>query len=142
MISLKEVYFNRIVSGEKKYEFRRVFAKDLNEGFLCAVYVSSPVQAVKGVVEFDAPRKMRVNEIFRLMEQEKYPFAEGVKEYFKGKEVGYVLPVKKVRVFDKPISLEELRKIKGGFVPPQSFYCLDKEGFGELRELVFSHLNP
>ncbi len=133
MISLKEEYFKRILDGTKVFEFRRVFASSLDEPFMCAIYVSSPVQAIQGVVYFDKPTKGSVEEILELARESKYPFIKGVEEYFWGKSTGYALKVKDSKLFQQPISLRDIQKIHPGFRPPQSFYCLENQQFLNLK---------
>ncbi len=139
MISLKEEYFRRMTSERKSFEFRRTFARYLEEPFLCAIYISSPVQAVGGIVEFGKPIKGTTDELLELARRANYQFTDAVRDYFRGKESGYALPVKNVRIFKKSISLRELRKACPGFSPPQSFYCLENEQFSKLRGYINDH---
>lgn len=136
MISLKDRYFNKIIDGTKSFEFRRVFTKSLEKPFLCVIYVSSPIQAVCGIVYFDKPIKESIKKILKLAKEANYPFLKSVEEYFEGKEEGFVLPVKKAWAFKKPICLRELREVYPNFRPPQSFYCLENEQFLKLKEYV------
>ena len=139
MISLKEEYFERILDGTKPLEFRRVFASSLHEPFLCAIYVSSPVQAVRGIVYFDKPIKDSIEGLLELARKSNYPFIESVRAYFNEKATGYVLPVINARLFKKPIDLRSLQKIHHKFRPPQSFYCLEKEQFLKIRNYIDKH---
>lgn len=139
MISLKEKYFNRILDSTKPFEFRRVFAKSLDEPFLCAIYITSPVQAVKGVIYFDKPIKKSTEDLLKLANEVNYPFVEGVKKYFKGKKEGYALRVKKAKAFNNPISLKQLQEKHPNFRPPQLFYCLDNKQFIKLRDHINNH---
>lgn len=136
IISLKNEYFNRILDGKKPFEFRKTFARSLEDPFLCAIYVSSPVQAVRGIVEFDRPIRGTIEELLRLAIEANYPFIEAVKSYLEGKKEGYALPIRRFRSFQNPISLEKLREICPKFRPPQSFYCLEKQQFLKLREYI------
>lgn len=139
MISLKDEYFNRMIKSEKSYEFRRVFAKSLDSPFLCAIYISSPIQAVRGIVEFDRPQRGTVEELIELALRENYPFIDSVRDYFRGKNFGYALHVRGIKVFRDPIDLKRLRTITPNFTPPQSFYCLENEQFLKLREFIDNH---
>jgi predicted transcriptional regulator len=139
MISLKEEFFDRILDGTKPFEFRRVFASSLDEPFIGVIYVSSPVQAIKGIVCFDKPIRESTQELIELAKESGYPFTEGVREYFEGKNEGYALPVKNSRLFQQPISLRELQKIHPGFRPPQSFYCLENEQFLKIKDYIVKY---
>ncbi len=134
MISLKSEYFERILDGTKPFEFRRVFAKSLDEAFLCVIYVTYPVQAIMGIIYFDKPIKGPIEKILELAKESNYPFIEDVREYLKGKKIVYALPIKKSIAFKKPIALREIQKVYSRFRPPQSFYCLEKQQFLKLKE--------
>ncbi len=136
MISLKEEYFNRILDGTKSFEFRRVFASSLNEPFLCAIYVSSPVQQIKGIVHFDKPIRDSIDGLLELAKKTNYPYIQGIREYFKGKEKGYALPVIKLDLFNNPLRLTDVKEVYPKFRPPQSFYCLEKEQFLKIRDYI------
>ena len=136
MISLKEEYFERILDGTKSFEFRRVFASSLHEPFLCVIYISAPVQAIRGVVYFDKPIKDSIDELLKLASKSKYPFIEGVRDYFNEKTKGYALPVINTRLFKKPIKLRDIQKIYPKFRPPQSFYYLENEQFLKIKEYI------
>ena len=139
MISLKDEYFNRILDGTKLFEFRRIFAKNLEEPFLCIIYISSPIKAVRGIVCFDKPIKRSIQDLLELAKETNYPFIESVKRYFKGKKEGYALQVKEVKDFKKPLSLTKLQEVYANFKPPQSFYCLDNKQFIKLRDYINNH---
>lgn len=136
MISLKEEYFERILDGTKSLEFRRVFASSIQEPFLCAIYVSSPVQAIRGVVCFNKPIKDSINRLLELAGKSGYLFIESVRDYFNEKNVGYALPVINTRSFKKPIRLREIQEIYPKFRPPQSFYCLENKQFLGIRDYI------
>ncbi|MCF7799201.1 hypothetical protein K9M74_04840 [Candidatus Woesearchaeota archaeon] len=139
MLSLKDEYFQRMVDGSKLFEFRRVFASSLQESFVGVIYVSSPVQAVKGLVHFKKPLKGSVDKILNVARDSNYPFVDAIKNYFGTRSTGYALPVERVVVFDTPIPLKVLRQIHAGFQPPQSFYCLENEQFLKLRNYVVDY---
>lgn len=44
--------------------------------------------------------------------------------------------MKKARAFKERITLRRLREVHPGFVPPQSFYCLDNEKFSKIKDFV------
>ncbi len=52
LISLKKVYFDLMLEGKKKYEFRRKF---LNIPCAAFLYISSPVSKVCGVAKLGEP---------------------------------------------------------------------------------------
>lgn len=139
MISLKDVYFNRILDGSKLTEFRRAFTKKLENDFLCVIYVSSPIKSIMGIVKFQKPIFDSTQNILEMAKNQNYPWIGGVSDYLEGKEKSFALLVKKVIKFKEPVQLEEIRKIQPGFRPPQSFYNLSKEQFSNLKRYILKH---
>ncbi|MBC7092069.1 MAG: hypothetical protein H5T50_09225 [Nitrososphaeria archaeon] len=114
ILSIKPKYCKKIIAGEKRYEFRKRFPKNIE---LVYMYATSPVKKVVGefkvgeVVE-DEPiilwRKFRTyagvdkNEFFK---------------YYEGCNKGCAIKIEEVRTF-API---DPKIIVSGFKPPQSY---------------------
>jgi len=120
ILSIKPKYVERILSGEKKYEFRKViFKKDVDE---VIIYASSPVKKfvasfkIKKIIK-DKPSKLwiKCNGESGVNEIEFF-------EYFQNKESGYAIKITDLQEFHVPVDPQSLLK---GFIAPQSFqYCL------------------
>jgi len=114
ILSIKPKYCMRILSGVKRYEFRKRFPRNVETVYM---YATSPVKKIVGkftvgdVIE-DEPR--RLWERFRAYSgvDEKEFF-----EYFKQARVGYAIQIKDLKAFP-PI---EPRSILPKFRPPQSY---------------------
>jgi type I restriction enzyme S subunit len=110
----------RILSGEKKYEFRKViFKQDVDE---VIIYASSPVK--KFVASFkvgnvikDEPRSLwrRCNGDSGLMENEFF-------DYFRNQNAGFAIKIEGLNKFNNPM---EPKEIIEDFVAPQSFQYYD-----------------
>ena len=121
LMSIKKEPFDALVRGHKKHEFRRKFS-EVRANFLVVFYVSSPVKAVVGVAEFGPVVKDKIPVLLDLARTHAWDHPlELTAEYFVGCECGYALPLVSIRKFEKPISLEDLRKLVPGFRPPQSY---------------------
>lgn len=121
LLSIKPMYANAILDGEKKYEFRKSIFRDKNVKKVY-IYSSSPVKKIVGVfivggIIEDHPKRI----------WEKCWRNSGIAEddfiaYFSGREKGYAIMIENPEPLDKPI---DPRSIYRDFVPPQSFYYFD-----------------
>lgn len=119
VLSIKPEFANKIFEGSKKYEFRRSIFKNPKVKKVI-VYASSPVQKVIGEFEIE---HILVHDIETLWNKTKSH--AGISEdyffkYFKAKEHGYAIKIKKTRLYKAP------KCIKRDFnlFPPQSFLYL------------------
>jgi Uncharacterized conserved protein len=123
LLSIKPKFVEKIISGEKKYEFRRTIFKNI-ESKSIFIYSSSPVKKIIGEMIIDS---ILSGQPKKLWEQCKKFSGIGKKDffdYFEGKEEAYALSIRKMHLFDFPI---EPQKIKNNFIPPQSFYYIKDE---------------
>ena len=123
LLSIKPRYVEKIISGEKKYEFRRTIFRDGQSNSIF-VYSSSPVRRIVGEMVIDSvlsahPRKLweQCKEFAGIAKKEFF-------QYFEGKEEAYAIKIRKMLLFHFPI---EPRRIKNDFVAPQSFYYIRDE---------------
>ena len=121
LLSIKPEYAEKIFDGTKKYEFRRSVFKNRNVKTV-VVYASSPVQRVIGEFEIDSI----INEDLINLWQKTKDFS-GISEdfffeYFSNKERGFAIKIKKVKRYDKTLSLKD----DFNTTPPQSFMYLEE----------------
>lgn len=121
LLSLKRAWLLRMVSGEKKHEFRRVFVSVPTCAF---VYLVKPDAIVSHVLWLGSAVKGSPGEIAEIGERERVGGAESLLRYFGNRSVAFALPILGVGEIE-PISLEELRKTVPGFMPPQSYFRLE-----------------
>ena len=115
-----------ILSGEKKYEFRRSFP-DLSVRFdisdIIYIYESKPTMAIVGT--------FRVSRYYRL------PFESLMEElniagdyknrmflYLEGKDICHAMQITDLNIFNKKITLNEIRSKVKNFTPGQSYRYL------------------
>lgn len=117
VLSIKPKYAELILSGSKTVEFRRAWA--IAKVDMIAIYASSPVQKLIGVVQ--------VSELVRekptLLWEYCSKYGGGMSKielsmYFKGKEAGFAIFLKDAKRFSQSI---DPKKIIKNFSPPQSF---------------------
>lgn len=117
LLSIRPQYAESIVSGQKKYEFRKIIFSDKYVN-MAYVYVTSPVKKIVGTFKIgkivrDCPENLwdQLNELSGLDEEEFFA-------YFKDSKVGYAIEIKCVETFKEPIDPKDLIP---DFTPPQSF---------------------
>jgi predicted transcriptional regulator len=119
LLSIKPEYAEKILSGSKKYEFRRSIFKNQSITKV-VIYASSPIQKVVG--EFDIERIITLD-LNELWESTKYHSGinkEFYDTYFYGKKIGHAIKVKKAKRYRNHQELKDFNI----YYPPQSFCYL------------------
>lgn len=122
ILSIKPEYANKIFNGSKKFEFRRSIFKN-KEVTKIIVYASSPVSKIIGEFQIEKILHEDLKSLWNLTKDfsgisEKYYY-----DYFIGKENGYALEVKKVKLYKEVLCIKETF----GINPPQSFAYVKKK---------------
>lgn len=116
LLSIKPEYVDKIFSGEKKYEFRRVIFKDPGVKTII-VYASSPIQKVVGELSIEHIIFDRVNSLWQTTSQQAGISEENFYQYFKDRAFGYAIKIERTKKYHSPLSIQD----HFGIVPPQSF---------------------
>ena len=116
LLSFKADVFERVLSGEKIYEHRKVFPDEPIEAYL---YVSAPVKAIKGIMHLN-------NRIAIESWKQKYSYDENalerIDEYLQHHK--YAMEISDFQNTTE-ITLNRLREDVPGFVVPQMYYFID-----------------
>lgn len=129
LLSIKEKYASKILSGEKTFELRKnIFKKKVD---FVAVYVSKPVGKIKfafkvGRILEDDPASLweKVSSRSGISKEEYF-------SYFKNKNKAFAIEIKSIFKFSKEIVLDD-------FFPPQSWSYVteDSKLYSILREYI------
>jgi type I restriction enzyme S subunit len=120
LLSLKPEFAAAILSGRKRYEFRRTIFR--RRGVTLAfIYSNSSVRRVVGAFEIGMVCEGSPQRLW-----DKYKHASGIDEptffsYFEGARVGYAIGISRVHPFTPSVDPQVALP---GFVSPQSFYYL------------------
>ncbi len=117
-LSFRPEYFKPLLYGIKKYEYRKRFCDEETKAYL---YLSGKSRQVIGVMELG--KTIRLD----LTRDNYLDYSETLKrvdKYILSKDIN-AIPIKSLALFDKPISLDDIRKDIPNFMPPQMYFVLD-----------------
>ncbi len=116
ILSIKPKYVKAILSGEKKYEFRKVIFKDKNVewGY---IYSSSPIKKIVGRFIVGEIIKDHPRQIWKICQEKSGMGEDDFFTYFNGWQKGYAIKIEDLET----MKLIDPQDIFMDFVPPQSF---------------------
>lgn len=123
LLSIRPEFVEKIFSGTKRFEFRRVIFKSRNVSRV-VVYASSPVQRVVGEFEVDGILALSRRQLWKRTKEFAGIGKGYFDEYFGDKETAYAIRIKSAKRYSNPVTLEELAPSTR---PPQSFIYLSSE---------------
>lgn len=118
LFSIKPEYVKEILSGRKKYEYRKIKPKNRVDAII--IYSSAPVMKIVAEVEVE---EIIVDEPNKVWEKTKNGSGTNKKlydEYFKNKNIAVAYKLGEVKVYETPKKLTEL----GLNHAPQSYVYL------------------
>lgn len=132
LLSIKPEFAEKILAGEKQYEFRRTIFSDASSINFVYLYASSPLRKIVGGFTIQRIVEASPEELWELFgDQSGIDEQERFMAYFEGVETGYAIQIDVTHQFQDPISPEDVFE---EFVPPVSFYYLDSEMESTLRQ--------
>lgn len=120
LISIKPKYVREILSGKKKYEYRkRIFTRNIDKVY---IYSTSPERKIVGYFKYsgyikDTPEKIwdNTNEFSGIDEESYY-------QYFSKSSFAYAIKIERIYLFETPIDPKQKFE---KFTPPQSYMYLE-----------------
>lgn len=123
LLSIKPEFAEKILSGEKQYEFRKTRFRDPSSVERIYLYSSSPIQRIVGQFTLGGITEDKPEKLWEEHGTESgLDSRERFMKYFKGKEMGYALEVTTPLRFSEPI---DPWKAADDFRPPVSFEYLN-----------------
>lgn len=119
LLSIKPEYAEKILSGTKKFEFRRSIFKNQSVTKV-VIYASSPIQKIIGEFEIECIITLSLSELWENTKSHSGIDKEFYDNYFHGKKIGHAIKVKKTKRYRKH---QELKDYDIHY-PPQSFCYL------------------
>ena len=133
LMSLREEYYEAMLSGKKKYEYRTRYLKDVSDAY---IYISKTKKSIVAKIRFAKPIIGNALDIAKLAEENEKGSFDDIKEYLHN-DIGYAMEVLSITPI-KEVTLKELQEKFPDFVAPQSYYILDKKP--ELLEFLESQI--
>ncbi len=127
ILPIKPEYAYKILSGKKKYEYRKKLA--VHNITRIVIYASSPVSKVVGEVSVSGYLKAHPDDLWNKTQEHSGITFEKYSNYFADKKIAYAYCLKKAITYAKPKTLDEY----GLHSAPQSFAYLKECPYcGEL----------
>jgi predicted transcriptional regulator len=125
LLSVKPKYVEKIMSGDKRYEFRKtIWKKKINEVY---IYSTTPEKKIVASFTYDKVIKEDPQTLWEFYHEESGLTQGEFFDYFRGIKKGYAIPIKELKPFDPPLELS-LNNIR----PPQSFRYISEEQVSHL----------
>lgn len=125
LLSMQPFWFQKVMSGEKIYEYRNRFP---NEEIMAYIYVSAPVKAVAGILYLK--QRIEVSSWIDKYRSDEATF-QRVTEYSKRNK--YAMPIHAVQYINE-IKVDELKSAVEKFIIPESYYYF--ENYGDIAKAI------
>lgn len=120
ILSIKPLYVEQIIKGNKKYEYRKyIFKRNIKRVY---VYSTYPEKKIVGYFNFEGYIKDSPDNIWNKTRSYSGIDKNSYDEYFKDRDIGYAINIKSFNKFKEPLDPKE---IFGTFIPPQSYKYID-----------------
>ena len=131
-LSIYPRYANKILSGEKRLEFRKSWAANDVTAFV--IYATTPIQKIVGIAYIKQVHQGSATALWRLARERRGGVSRRVLyDYFRSKPRGFAIEIESVRPCSHPLKPEEFLP---NFNPPQSFMYLDRSTFQHVEETI------
>jgi predicted transcriptional regulator len=121
ILSVRPSHAAKIFSGAKKVELRRTRPKDLGNGTLALIYVTSPVRSLAGAFKVTHVIEKPLEDLWKMVKKNAGLTYREFRQYYYGVSTGTAIFFQKVWSFREPLSLEDLRNELLTFLPPRAF---------------------
>ena len=115
IVSINPEYVEKILSGDKKFEYRTRVAKQQVDTLI--IYSTKPIMKVVAEVEIQGIIVTSPEELWNQTKNQSGITKSFFDEYFKDKQVAYAYRLGEVKVYERPKSLSDF----GLRMAPQSF---------------------
>ena len=130
IISLHPQHANKILSGEKKIEFRRVWSKKSISTVV--IYSTVPIKRIVAIAKVKKVHLGSPTSLWKLSKSIGGGLSrKNLYDYFFGKKIGYAIEFRSVLSNSKYISPSKVIK---NFHAPQSFSYLDKDTIDRITK--------
>ena len=126
LISIKPEFAEKILSGEKSFEFRKRLPKEPVNTML--IYASSPIQRIIGYAHVDGTLTLPLDELWEKTWEGAGITHEYFQKYFAQQEEGNALILSSPVTLSRSVKLEEINVRKA----PQSYMYVTQDTFERM----------
>ncbi|MBU1312051.1 MAG: ASCH domain-containing protein [Gammaproteobacteria bacterium] len=119
LLSIKPEYAEKILSGEKRFEFRKALFKNKDVKTV-VIYATMPVGKVVGEFEFDGVVSGTPKVVWSQTESYSGISQDFFEEYFEGREMAHAIKVGNVIRYREPLNLSMI--VPNGLAPQSYRY--------------------
>lgn len=128
LISIRPCFVEKILSGEKKLEFRRSWAAEPVD--VLVIYSSAPTQRIVATVDIVAVTEGSPTRLWELAKEKGGGVTRQlIYDYFAGKKTGFAIEIADILEFEYPV---DPKKVFKNFLAPQSFRYLDVKDYNKI----------
>ena len=136
LLSIKPKYVQKIFSGEKNIELRRIKPKKINPGSVVIVYATAPLKTIYGAFRIEGIEKLHTYEIKNQILNLACVTRKEAQEYFIGKSCGYAFYIgPRLKISNRMKRF--LFKDNSIVIPPQSFCYINIEQLDLISDEMY-----
>ena len=119
LLSIKPEYAEKILSGEKRFEFRKALFKNKDVKTV-VIYATMPIGKIVGEFEFDGVVTGTPDAVWLETENQSGITQDFFEQYFSGREMAHAIKVGNVKRYCEPLSLKSI--VPNGLAPQSYRY--------------------
>lgn len=119
ILSIHPNHIEKILSGDKRYEYRKRIPQDIN---YIIVYATAPTKKVVAIIEIDMVIKDTPQNIWDVTQSESGVSYEFFMNYFNDLSIGYAIKFRKIYKLPNPIDITAIDGVKSA---PQAYQYVD-----------------
>ena len=120
ILSIHPNHIDKILSGEKRYEYRKRIPQDIN---YIIVYATAPTKKVVAIIEIDMVIKDTPQNIWDVTQSESGVSNEFFMNYFNGVSTAYAIKFRNIYRLSTPIDITAIDGVKSA---PQAYQYVNE----------------
>lgn len=130
LISIRPCFVEKILSGEKRLEFRRRWAAE--PVVTLVIYSSAPTQRIVAAVNVVGVTEGSPTALWELAKERGGGVTRQlIYDYFSGNKTGFAIELADVHEFEHPV---DPKKVFKNFLAPQSFRYIDAKDYSKILQ--------
>lgn len=127
LLSIKPEYVEKIISGEKKFEYRKKIFKETVDSVV--IYSTMPVGKIIGEFTINEIICDSPENIWLKTKKHSGVNKEFFNKYFENVKSGFALKIENLNIYETPL---DPKKLYQDFIAPQSFRYIESNNYQQL----------